>query len=162
MTKNALLKRGPKNSGMGRPPPHHLGNARKKAFFFIDVFPKASASVGRLSSYFLWMQFHFLETLISIMWYRLQRSYLSTATKEHKTNQFLMSWMYPSHCAKIPKQWYTRPSCSIRTMFYDRKFFHFLPSAILNIVQITYWAELSLKGMEHQADSGRRPSSQGR
>ena len=40
MTKNALLKRGPKNSGMGRPPPPpHLGNARKKTFFCIDVFP---------------------------------------------------------------------------------------------------------------------------
>ena len=34
LTKNALLKRGPKNSGMGRPPPHHSGNARKKTFFF--------------------------------------------------------------------------------------------------------------------------------
>ena len=39
MTKNALLKRGPKNSGMGRPPPPYSGNARKKTFFFIDVFP---------------------------------------------------------------------------------------------------------------------------
>ena len=27
-------KKGPKNLGMGRPPPHHLGNARKKTFFF--------------------------------------------------------------------------------------------------------------------------------
>ena len=34
LTKNVLLKRGPKNSGMGRPPPHHSGNARKKTFFF--------------------------------------------------------------------------------------------------------------------------------
>ena len=34
LTKNALLKRGPKNSGMGRPPPHNSGNARKKTFFF--------------------------------------------------------------------------------------------------------------------------------
>ena len=35
MTKNALLKRGPKNMGMGRPPqPYHSGNARKKTFFF--------------------------------------------------------------------------------------------------------------------------------
>ena len=35
MTKNALLKRGPKNSGMGRPrPPPYSGNARKKTFFF--------------------------------------------------------------------------------------------------------------------------------
>ena len=40
LTKNALLKRGPKNSGMGRPHcPPHSGNARKKTFFFIDVFP---------------------------------------------------------------------------------------------------------------------------
>ena len=34
LTKNALLKRGPKNLGMGRPPPHYSGNARKKTFFF--------------------------------------------------------------------------------------------------------------------------------
>ena len=34
LTKTALLKRGPKNSGMGRPPPPHSGNARKKTFFF--------------------------------------------------------------------------------------------------------------------------------
>ena len=34
LTKNALLKRGPKNSGMGRPPPHNSGNVRKKTFFF--------------------------------------------------------------------------------------------------------------------------------
>ena len=34
LTENALLKRGPKNSGMGRPPPHNSGNARKKTFFF--------------------------------------------------------------------------------------------------------------------------------
>ena len=32
-------KKGPKNSGMGRPPPPHSGNARKKTFFSIDVFP---------------------------------------------------------------------------------------------------------------------------
>ena len=37
--KNALLKRGPKNLGMGRPSPPHSGNARKKTFFSIDVFP---------------------------------------------------------------------------------------------------------------------------
>ena len=68
------------------------------------------------------------------------------------------------HCTKIPKQWYTRPSCrcSSSTMFCDHKFFHLLSSTTSNIVQITYWAELSLKGIEHQADSGRRPSSQGR
>ena len=35
-------KKGPKNPGMGRPPPPpHSGNARKKTFFSIDVFPKA-------------------------------------------------------------------------------------------------------------------------
>ena len=34
MTKKALLKRGPKISGKGRPPPHNSGNARKKMFFF--------------------------------------------------------------------------------------------------------------------------------
>ena len=40
LTKSALLKRGPKNSGMGRPPPHpYSGNARKKTFFSVDVFP---------------------------------------------------------------------------------------------------------------------------
>ena len=33
------LKRGPKNSGMGRPPPpQNSGNARKKTFFFIETF----------------------------------------------------------------------------------------------------------------------------
>ena len=41
MTKNALLETGPKNWGMGRPPPSpHSGNAWKKTFFSIDVFPK--------------------------------------------------------------------------------------------------------------------------
>ena len=39
LTKNALLEKGPKNSGVGRPPPPHSGNARKKTFFLIDVFP---------------------------------------------------------------------------------------------------------------------------
>ena len=34
LTKNALLERGPKNSGMGNPPPPYSGNARKKTFFF--------------------------------------------------------------------------------------------------------------------------------
>ena len=47
MTKNALLEKGPKNSGMCRPPPPpHLGNARKKTFFFIDVFPISETYVG--------------------------------------------------------------------------------------------------------------------
>ena len=39
LTKNALLKRGPKNSGMGRPHPPYSGNARKKTFFSIEAFP---------------------------------------------------------------------------------------------------------------------------
>ena len=34
LSKNALLKRGPKNLGMGRSPPPYSGNARKKTFFF--------------------------------------------------------------------------------------------------------------------------------
>ena len=40
MTKNALLEKWPKKSGICRPPspPPHSGNARKKTFFFIDVF----------------------------------------------------------------------------------------------------------------------------
>ena len=33
-------KHGGKNLGMGRPPPPHSGNALKKTFFLIDVFPK--------------------------------------------------------------------------------------------------------------------------
>ena len=39
-------KKGPKNPGMGRPPPPYLGNARKKTFFFIDVFPISETYVG--------------------------------------------------------------------------------------------------------------------
>ena len=40
MTKNALLKRGPKNSGMGRPPlPIIRAMPERKRFFSIDVFP---------------------------------------------------------------------------------------------------------------------------
>ena len=34
MTKNALLKRGPKIRAWVDPPPHNSGNARKKTFFF--------------------------------------------------------------------------------------------------------------------------------
>ena len=34
MTKNALLKRGPKNSGMGRPPPPPFGQCPKENVFF--------------------------------------------------------------------------------------------------------------------------------
>ena len=34
MTKNALLKRGPKNSGMGRPPPIIRAMPERKRFFF--------------------------------------------------------------------------------------------------------------------------------
>ena len=40
MTKNALLEKGPKNSGMGRPPLIWAMPERKR-FFFIDVLPKA-------------------------------------------------------------------------------------------------------------------------
>ena len=45
MTKNTLLEKGPKSSGMGRPPPSppHSGNARRKTFFFIDVFPNVNS-----------------------------------------------------------------------------------------------------------------------
>ena len=39
MTKNALLKRGPKNPGMGRPPPLIRAMPERKRFFSIDVFP---------------------------------------------------------------------------------------------------------------------------
>ena len=39
MTKNALLERGPKNSGMGRPPPIIRAMPKRKRFFSIDVFP---------------------------------------------------------------------------------------------------------------------------
>ena len=34
LTKNALLKRGPKNSGMGRPPPPLFGQCPKENVFF--------------------------------------------------------------------------------------------------------------------------------
>ena len=39
-TVSCQKKGGPKNPGMGRPPPHHSGNARKKTFFSVDLFPK--------------------------------------------------------------------------------------------------------------------------
>ena len=41
LTKNALLKRGPKNSGIGRPPPSPLTRAmpERKRFFSIGPFP---------------------------------------------------------------------------------------------------------------------------
>ena len=40
LTKNALLKRGPKNPGMGRPPPPSFGQCPKEnVFFFFDLFP---------------------------------------------------------------------------------------------------------------------------
>ena len=35
LTKKALLERGPKNLGKGRPPPPYSGNARKKTFFVL-------------------------------------------------------------------------------------------------------------------------------
>ena len=41
-----MVKKGPKNSGIGRPPPPFSGNARKKTFFFIDVFPISETYVG--------------------------------------------------------------------------------------------------------------------
>ena len=55
MTKNCKLpfqglllgKKGPTNSGMGRPPPHS-GNAQKKTFFSIDVFPQVWAIQGNI------------------------------------------------------------------------------------------------------------------
>ena len=43
MTKNALLVKGPKNSGMGRPPPLIRAMAERKRSFFIDVFPKTKS-----------------------------------------------------------------------------------------------------------------------
>ena len=39
MTKNALLEKGQKIWAIVDPPPPHSGNALKKKFFFIDVFP---------------------------------------------------------------------------------------------------------------------------
>ena len=41
LTKNALLEKGQKiRAWVGpRPPPPHSGNAQKKTFFSIDVFP---------------------------------------------------------------------------------------------------------------------------
>ena len=39
LTKNALLEKGPKNSGMGRPPPLIWAMHGRKRFFCIDVFP---------------------------------------------------------------------------------------------------------------------------
>ena len=43
MTKTALFEKGPKNSGTGRPPPPHSGNARKKTFFFNGSLPLPGA-----------------------------------------------------------------------------------------------------------------------
>ena len=41
MTKNALLERGPKHSGMGRPPPPIIrAMPERKRFFSVDPFPK--------------------------------------------------------------------------------------------------------------------------
>ena len=39
MTKNALLQKGPKNSGMGRPSPLIQAMPERKRLFSIDVFP---------------------------------------------------------------------------------------------------------------------------
>ena len=39
LTKNALLKRGPKNSGMGRPPPPIQAMPERKRSFSVDPFP---------------------------------------------------------------------------------------------------------------------------
>ena len=40
LTKHALLKRGPKNSGRGKPPPPSFGQCPKEnVFFFIEAFP---------------------------------------------------------------------------------------------------------------------------
>ena len=47
LTKNAVLKRGPKISGMGRPPPYHSGNARKKTFFFLQLMPSLKHSTTK-------------------------------------------------------------------------------------------------------------------
>ena len=40
LTKNAFLKGGPKNSGMGRPPPIIRAMPERKRLPFIDLFPK--------------------------------------------------------------------------------------------------------------------------
>ena len=40
LTKNALLKRGPKKSGMGRPPPIIRAMPERKRLFSVDPFPK--------------------------------------------------------------------------------------------------------------------------
>ena len=42
---NALLKRGPKYSGMGRPPPIIGAMPERKRFFSVDPFPKATMQV---------------------------------------------------------------------------------------------------------------------
>ena len=38
LTKNALLKRGPKNLGMGRPPPPSFGQCPKENVFFSLIY----------------------------------------------------------------------------------------------------------------------------
>ena len=40
LTKKALLEKVPKIRAWVDPPPPHSGNARKKTFFSIEVFPK--------------------------------------------------------------------------------------------------------------------------
>ena len=40
MNKNALIERGPKSSGMGRPPPIIRAMPERKRFFPVDPFPK--------------------------------------------------------------------------------------------------------------------------
>ena len=47
MTKNALLEKGPKNSGMGRPPSPSFGQCPKEnVFFSIEAFPKCGGPLG--------------------------------------------------------------------------------------------------------------------
>ena len=54
MTKNALLEKGPKNSGMGRPPPPSFGQCPKENVFFhwcLPLWDKAVTHTGILPTF---------------------------------------------------------------------------------------------------------------
>ena len=82
LTKNALLKRGPKNSGMGRPPPPIIrAMLKRKRFFLIEAFPNCKKlKVRQFSKIWIWTTFN-ICLFSSVIYHVLGLSHHSTEAR---------------------------------------------------------------------------------
>ena len=90
LTKNALLKRGPKNLGMGTPPIIRAIPERKRFFFFVDPFPYPSLMYmsGKIKR-----PVKINHSAVDIFWWKLEQPKSVTCTlskmfQNHETWEF--------------------------------------------------------------------------